>query len=103
MTLLSDPHAAVPGTPLLDPYQYRPLFPITEQYTYLNHASCAALCRPAMQAVQDYLAAQSQQGVYSEAEWWPRIETARGKMARLIGADPGEVAWVLNDSTALNM
>src|SRR5215212_8153399 len=102
MTSTVNPQSAIDSPQSLDPEQYRRLFPITEQYTYLNHASCAAICVPAVQAVQQYLAAQSRLGVYSEAEWWPHIETARAKMARLIGADEREIAWVPNDSTALN-
>lgn len=86
---------------MFDPTPYRPLFPVTEQYTYLNHASVAGLCVPSVQALQAYMAASSHQAVYSEAAWWPQVETARAKLARLIGAGPDEIAWVLNDSTGL--
>src|SRR4051812_45885693 len=86
---------------MFDPTPYRHLFPVTEQYTYLNHASVAGLCVSSVQALQAYMEASSHYAVYSEEEWWPHVETTRAKLARLIGASPDEIAWVLNDSTGL--
>ena len=82
---------------------YRHLFPVTEHYTYLNHAACSPMSRPGLDALARYWAEQSAQGVLSEPKYFPVIDQAREKMARLIGAEPSEVGWLQNTSTALNM
>ena len=88
---------------LIDAAEYRHLFPVTEHYTYLNHAACSPLPQPGLDALARYWAEQSTQGVISEAKYFPVVDHAREKMARLIGADVGEVGWLQNTSTALNM
>ncbi|HMA34781.1 MAG TPA: aminotransferase class V-fold PLP-dependent enzyme [Chloroflexia bacterium] len=80
---------------------YRALFPITEHYTYLNHAAVAGLCRPATAALATYWQAQSHEGVYSEPAYMPLIEQNRTQFARLIHAAPDEIAWVANTSVAI--
>lgn len=82
---------------------YRHLFPVTEHYTYLNHAACTPMSRPGLEALARYWAEQSTQGVLSEPKYFPVIDQAREKMAQLIGAEPSEVGWLQNTSTALNM
>lgn len=59
--------------------------------------------QPGLDALAAYWEAQSTQGVLSEATYFPVIDQAREKMARLIGADPSEIGWVQNTSNALNM
>jgi selenocysteine lyase/cysteine desulfurase len=82
---------------------YRALFPITEHWTYLNHAAVSGLCRPALAALERYLAEQSTTAVYSELEYFPWIDQNRVKMARLIGADHDEIAWMPNTATAISL
>ena len=82
---------------------YRALFPVTTRYTYLNHAAVAGLPRPATDALAAYWQTQSEDAVYSEAAAMPRIEHNRTQMARLIGADPDEIAWVQNTSVAVSL
>jgi selenocysteine lyase/cysteine desulfurase len=88
---------------LIDAGDYRHLFPVAEHYAYLNHAGCTPLPRPGLDALARYWAEQSTQGVLSEPKYFPVVDHAREKMARLIGADPSEVGWLQNTSTALNM
>src|SRR5687767_8007606 len=82
---------------------YRNVFPITERYAYLNHAACSAMPTPGVEALAHYWQGQSTRGVLNEPEYFPVVDYAREKMARLIGADFSEVGWVLNTSTAINM
>ncbi len=83
--------------------EYRHLFPVTEHYTYLNHAACSPLPMPGTDALAKYWTEQSREGVLSEPRYFPVIDDAREKMARLIGAEAGEIGWVQNTSSALNM
>lgn len=83
--------------------EYRHLFPVTEHYAYMNHAACSPLPRPGTDALARYWAEQGTEGTLSEPRYFPVIDHAREKMARLIGADLGEIGWVQNTSNALNM
>ena len=80
---------------------YRQLFPVTEQYAYLNHAACSAMPRPGVEALTRYWHGQSTKGFLNEIDSFPLIDCAREKMARLIGADPSEIGWVQNTATAI--
>jgi selenocysteine lyase/cysteine desulfurase len=83
--------------------KYRELFPVTRHYTYLNHAACAAMPQPGLDALAGYWEGQSTRGVLNELEYFPVIEHAREKMARLIGAAFSEVGWVQNTATAIGL
>lgn len=66
-------------------------FPIFAHTTYLNSCSQGALSHRVKDAVEGWLAGWDENG----AEWhhWvERAEAARGAFARLLRADPGEVA-----------
>lgn len=82
---------------------YRNLFPVTRHYAYLNHAAYTPMSQPGLDALARYWQAQSTMGVLSEPEYFPIIDCAREKMARLIGAEPCEIGWVQNTSNAINM
>lgn len=82
---------------------YRHLFPVTEHLTYLNHAACTPLPKPGLDALARYWAAQSTEGVLSEPRYYPVVDQAREKMARLINADVSEIAWTQNTSNSINM
>lgn len=86
--------------PLTD---YRELFPITHHYAYLNHAACSPMSRPGLEALTTYWQANSMKGMINELEYFPVVDHARDKMARLIGADPSEIGWVQNTSSAINL
>ncbi|HEX9986868.1 MAG TPA: aminotransferase class V-fold PLP-dependent enzyme [Chloroflexia bacterium] len=86
--------------PLTD---YRELFPITHHYAYLNHAACSPMSQPGLDALSTYWQANSMKGMINELEYFPVVDHARDKMARLIGADPPEVGWVQNTSSAINL
>ncbi len=83
--------------------EYRKLFPVTEHYTYLNHAACAPLPRPGLDALARHWAAQSAGGTNSEPSEWAIIDTAREKMARLIGAGADEIGWTQNTATGISL
>jgi len=83
--------------------RYRELFPVTRHYAYLNHAAVSAMPQPGLDALARYWQGQSTRGVLNEMAYFPVIEHAREKMARLIGADSSEVGWVQNTATAISL
>lgn len=70
-------------------------FPILERSTYLNHSSIGPLAGRVRQAIAVATAAQMA-GSEGTGELKARVATLKGKLARLIGADPAEIALVRN-------
>jgi len=79
----------------------RKLFPVTGRYTYLNNAAVS----PAPPFVTDeaarVLAGYGTSGGEGEAAWHRRISEVRKSVARLVGAEAGEIFFTKNTSEAL--
>ena len=81
--------------------QYRDQFPVTRNLVYLNHAAVAPLVRPAAEAMQALAADACGHGSLHYSEWMAAYEGLRTAAARLIGADPAEIAIVKNTSEGI--
>jgi len=86
---------------MLDVDRYRDLFPVTEQYIFLEHASIAPVSRPVLEAMNEYLTDVATGGGWQEPRWMARVEAARVEAARLVGASRDEIAFVKNTSEGL--
>ena len=75
--------------PLPDRVRHR--FPIFERLVYINSCSQGALSDSVRKAYQAYLEDWDEKGAPWEY-WMERTEAARGAFARLVNADPDEVA-----------
>lgn len=83
--------------------RYRAEFPIFDHIVYLNSCSLGPLSRRATTALQRYADAWSAFGAPAWwAEWLPRIEEAKERFARLIGAGAHEVTVAHSISSALS-
>ncbi|MGQ9598127.1 MAG: aminotransferase class V-fold PLP-dependent enzyme [Anaerolineae bacterium] len=87
----------------MNPIKARSLFPVTQRYAYLNHASAAALPVPVVQAMDRYLASQTQCGSQALVGWDDRLEEIRCLAARLIGAHRDEIVFTSSVSHGLNL
>jgi len=76
-------------------------FPIFEHTTYLNSCSQGALSHRVRQAYEEYLEGWDENGAEWE-HWVERAETARAAFARLLHAEPAEVAVTTSVSQGLN-
>jgi selenocysteine lyase/cysteine desulfurase len=76
-------------------------FPIFEHTTYANSCSQGALSRDVREAYEQYLAGWDVHGAEWE-HWVERAEAARGAFARLVNADPTEVAVTTSVSQAVS-
>jgi selenocysteine lyase/cysteine desulfurase len=76
-------------------------FPIFEHTTYLNSCSQGALSHQVRRAYEEYLAGWDANGAEWE-HWVERAEAARGSFARLLHAEPGEVAVTTSVSQGVN-
>jgi selenocysteine lyase/cysteine desulfurase len=82
---------------------YRAEFPILQRKTYLNSCSLGALSRRSMDALARYQELWNEHGAQAwYSLWMGEIAAMREKFARLIGAQPHEVALAPNVSVALS-
>ncbi len=88
--------AKVLDTPIWE--RYRSEFPVTERLIYLNHAAVSPLCKRAADAMIHLATDACQFGSLHYDEWLESYEGLRAAAARLINADPSEIAHVKNTS-----
>ena len=81
--------------------RYREYFPVTQHLIYLHHAGVAPLSRPAADAMRELADDASRFGSFHYDAWLGTYDALRGSAARLIGADPGEIALVKNTSEGI--
>ncbi|MDH7487720.1 MAG: aminotransferase class V-fold PLP-dependent enzyme [Anaerolineae bacterium] len=86
-----------------DLQDYRRLFPVTERYAYLNHASTGPLPTPAVEAMTRHLAQCAGREESDYEQWEQRVAEVRGLIACLIQARPEEIAFVGSTSHGLNI
>jgi selenocysteine lyase/cysteine desulfurase len=86
----------------LDVQHYRSEFPVTETSIYMNHAAVSPISRRVRDTMVEVLDDVCRYG----AEHWRRwAETCRGvrqSLARLINAEPGEIAFIKNTSEGIS-
>ena len=80
---------------------FRARFPIFEHTTYTNSCSQGALSVDVRQAYEDYLAGWDEHGAAWE-HWVERAEAARAGFARLVAAEPDEIAVTTSVSQAVS-
>lgn len=90
--------------PMADLSRYRDEFPtFAKGVTYLNSCSLGLLSRRGRAAIDAYLDDWTTLGASAWYEkWMGEITALRGKVARLIGARPEEIAWAPSVSAALS-
>ncbi|MBI3041427.1 MAG: aminotransferase class V-fold PLP-dependent enzyme [Betaproteobacteria bacterium] len=78
-------------------------FPALERWTYMDIAGRSVLSHEVRQAIDAHLHERMMNGATSKEAFFDLVERARGRFARLVNAQPGEVAYAKNISEALNM
>jgi cysteine desulfurase / selenocysteine lyase len=81
--------------------KYRGQFPVTERLVYLNHAAVTPLCLPAALAMQHLAQDALDFGSEHYAKWMETYHGVRAATARMINAQPGEIAIVKNTSEGI--
>lgn len=81
----------------------RDLFPVSQRYAYLNHASAGALPRPVTLAMTRYLEERSTHGSEALIDWDHDIERVRKAAARFLGAQRDEIIFTSSISHGLNI
>jgi cysteine desulfurase / selenocysteine lyase len=81
--------------------QYRAEFPVTERFTYLNHAAVAPLPRRTARAMQEFAEDACLNGSFHYPDWTATYDAARKVAARLVNASASEIAFVKNTSEGI--
>ncbi len=78
-------------------------FPVTERLAYLNSAAAGPVPRVGLAAALRFYQETLETGDAHWFEWLRRREGARGALARLINAEPDEIAFTTNTSSGMNL
>jgi cysteine desulfurase/selenocysteine lyase len=87
----------------LDWARVRAEFPAAENYAYLNSAGAGPVSRRTGEAAAQFYRETLESGDRLWEQWLARRERARADVARLIGAEPGEIAFTTNTSSGMNL
>lgn len=85
------------------PLLRRSEFPWTAETIYLNHASIGPIPERARRALEDHARERAAPGRLTDDRLVGVLREARERAARLIGAEPGEIALATNTSYGLNL
>jgi cysteine desulfurase/selenocysteine lyase len=80
----------------------RSLFPVTDKYIYMNHAAVAPLSTRVRDAMQALVQDVTLNGSANYEDWCRTYEETRRSAARLVKAQPHEIAFMRNTSEALS-
>jgi len=81
--------------------RHRANFPVTDNLVYLNHAAVSPLSKPAADAMR-WLATDGEQwGSHHYPKWLACYDELRVQTARMIHAEPSEIAIVKNTSEGI--
>ncbi|HEX8253668.1 MAG TPA: aminotransferase class V-fold PLP-dependent enzyme, partial [Thermoanaerobaculia bacterium] len=81
---------------------FRDLFPVTKNLVYFNHAAVGPLSTRACEAMERHARDQRDFGALHWKDWYAEIDRLRESAARLIGAQPEEIAILKNTSEGLS-
>jgi cysteine desulfurase / selenocysteine lyase len=81
--------------------EHRAEFPVTERFTYLNHAAVAPLPRRTADAMREFSEDACLNGSFHYPEWMAACDAARNAAARLVNASASEIAFAKNTSEGI--
>jgi selenocysteine lyase/cysteine desulfurase len=87
----------------IDWARVRSEFPVTETYAYLNSAGAGPVSRRVAVTAAQFYGETLESGDRLWEHWLARRESARADVARLIGAEPDEIAFTTNTSSGMNL
>ncbi len=83
--------------------ELRSQMPAAERWAYFDHAAMSPLPRAAADAFQKWLAEAVDTGNPVWPDWVKSVEVMRADAARMIGADPDEIALVGNTTAGISL
>jgi selenocysteine lyase/cysteine desulfurase len=81
----------------------RNAMPVTRRWAFLDHAAVAPLSGPAQRALLEWAAYMTDNGGVRIQRWVDRVEEVRRLAARLLNADPLDIAFIKNTSEGVGI
>lgn len=78
-------------------------FPITQKYTYLDHAAGGPIPAPVLEKITRFQKENAEGADFYWLDWMRQRDEARQTVADFIGAEPEEIAFVSSTSHAMNL
>ncbi len=78
-------------------------FPALHNWTYLNTATYGQVPRRGVDAIARHFAHRDELASSDFLSWYTEADRIRGSIARLIGAEADDIAFIQNSSTALGL
>ncbi len=82
---------------------FRKSMPVTEKWSYLDHAAVAPLPQPSAAWINKWMTESLTEGDVVWGSWAARLEEIRATAAEIIGADTTEMAFVANTTFGINL
>ncbi len=82
---------------------FRRQMPVARRWAYLDHAAVAPLTGPAQDALGKWAADAAGNGATPYSAWMHQLEQLRGLAARMISAEPQEIALVGNTTDGITL
>ena len=83
--------------------RFRGAMSIAQRLAYFDHAAVAPLPTPTREAIKIWLDEATELGDTAWSRWAGRIEQVRATAARMINADPAEIALVPNTTSGIGL
>ncbi|HYY42008.1 MAG TPA: aminotransferase class V-fold PLP-dependent enzyme [Pyrinomonadaceae bacterium] len=90
-------------TEQMDWARIRQDFPVTQHWAYLNCAAAGPVPRAGHDAAMRFYHETLEAGDRHWTDWLVRRERARAALARLVNAEPDEIAFTINTSSGMNL
>jgi selenocysteine lyase/cysteine desulfurase len=87
----------------MDWTRYRSEMPITQRWAFFDHAAVAPITARAQKAINEWTADMAENGDVMEHRWVQRVEEVRGLAAKLLDADPVDIAFIKNTSEGVGI
>ncbi len=82
---------------------FRELMPITKKWAYFDHAAVGPLPQPSADVISQWCTEATNEGDTVWPDWNRSVNETRTTSARLIGADPDEIALVPNTTAGISL
>ena len=82
---------------------WRDQMPITNRWSYLDHAAVGPLSGPAAAAIRDFAEQAEKLGDTVWPQWNTNLDRLRKNIAELLGASHREICLVPNTTTGINL
>ncbi len=94
---------AMKPPPQVDFSALRAQNPVTQNWAYFDHAAVAGLSLPAQNAIALWLTQSAEQGDIFWPEWDRGVQACRNSAAKLVNANPAEIALVPNTTAGITL